>query len=291
MKHRAFLAQLAGRAVLALTLTCTVGQANAAGPVITDLGTLPGGSFSTSGGINAQGQVAGTSASSVGDRAFLYDNGPLQNLGTLGGNRSSAHGIDAASRVVGRARTVQGRFHAFLWDAVAGMVDLGTLPGGTSSTGYSINSGGQIVGESNFLNSPFAFRAFLWTSQGGMVDLGTLSGGSFSVAYSINEAGQVAGEGSLKARNTRREPRVGLSIVDFANPYREAQIRGRVVERRPDARFMAMDRIARKYTGKDFPWRDDAASRVVLVIEVERVRYTVLPFTHTPPVAPPLVAG
>lgn len=93
------------------------------------------------------------------------------------------------------------------------------------------------------------------------------------------------GEGSLKARNTRREPRVGLSIVDFANPYREAQIRGRVVERRPDAGFMAMDRIARKYTGKDFPWRDDPANRVVLVIEVERVRYTVLPFTHTPPVA------
>ena len=95
-----------------------------------------------------------------------------------------------------------------------------------------------------------------------------------------------ADEGSLKARNTGREPRVGLSIVDFANPYREAQIRGRVVERRPDASFMAMDRIARKYTGKDFPWRDDPASRVVLVIEVERVRYTELPFTHTPPGAP-----
>jgi len=91
------------------------------------------------------------------------------------------------------------------------------------------------------------------------------------------------GEGSLKARNTRREPRVGLSIVDFANPYREAQIRGRVVERRADATFMAMDRISRKYTGKDFPWRTDPASRVVLVIEVERVRYAELPFKHTPP--------
>lgn len=203
MKNRAFLAQLAGLVVLALALACAVGQASGAGPTITDLGTLPGGSLSTSGGINAQGQVAGSSASAVGDRAFRYDNGPLQDLGTLGGNRSYAYGIDAAGRVVGRARNVQGRFHAFVWDAVGGMVDLGTLPGGTSSTAYSINGSGQVVGESNFLNSPFAFRGFLWTSQGGMEDLGTLAGGSFSVAYSINESGQVAGEGDDASGNTR----------------------------------------------------------------------------------------
>jgi probable HAF family extracellular repeat protein len=203
MKHRAFLAQLAGLVVLALTLVCAVGQASGAGPTITDLGVLPGGSFSTAGGINAIGQVAGSSASGVGDRAFLYDNGPLLDLGTLGGNRSFAYGIDAASRVVGRARNVQGRFHAFLWDAVGGMVDLGTLPGGTSSTAYSINGSGQVVGESNFLDSPFAFHGFLWTSGGGMVDLGILSGGSFSVAYSINESGQVAGEGDDASGGTR----------------------------------------------------------------------------------------
>ena len=35
------------------------------------------------------------------------------------------------------------------------------------------------------------------------------------------------GEGSLKAKNTRRDPRVALSIVDGTNPYVEAQIRGR----------------------------------------------------------------
>ena len=45
------------------------------------------------------------------------------------------------------------------------------------------------------------------------------------------------GEGSLKAKNTRRDARVGLSIIAMDNPYKEAQIRGRVVERRPDADF------------------------------------------------------
>lgn len=91
------------------------------------------------------------------------------------------------------------------------------------------------------------------------------------------------GEGSLKARNTRRDPRVSLSVVAMDNPYREAQIRGRVVERRPDPRFEIMDRISHKYTGKAFPMRANPEQRVVLVIAVERARYSVLPFTHTPP--------
>ena len=91
------------------------------------------------------------------------------------------------------------------------------------------------------------------------------------------------GEGSLKARNTRRDPRVSLSVVAMDNPYREAQLRGRVVERRPDAKFEVMDRISRKYIGKEFPMRTNPEQRVVLVIEVQRARYTVLPFSHTPP--------
>jgi PPOX class probable F420-dependent enzyme len=89
-------------------------------------------------------------------------------------------------------------------------------------------------------------------------------------------------EGSLKARNTKREARVGLSILAYENPYVEAQLRGRVVERRPDATFEIMDRISHKYTRKPFPFRENPALRVVLVIEVERARFTKLPFTHTP---------
>ena len=90
------------------------------------------------------------------------------------------------------------------------------------------------------------------------------------------------GEGSLKAKNTRRDPRVALSVVDFTNPYEEVQIRGRVVERRPDSEFRGMDQVSHKYTGKPFPFRNPEG-RVALVIEVEKVRYTKLPFEHTPP--------
>lgn len=90
------------------------------------------------------------------------------------------------------------------------------------------------------------------------------------------------GEGSLKATNTRRDPRVALSVVDFANPYEEVQIRGRVVERRPDSDFKYMDAISHKYTGKPFPFRSPEG-RVALVIDAEKVRYTKLPFEHMPP--------
>lgn len=90
------------------------------------------------------------------------------------------------------------------------------------------------------------------------------------------------GEGSLKAKNTKRDARVALSIVDFTNPYEEVQIRGRVVEQRPDSDFKMMDPISHKYTGKPFSFRNPEG-RVALMIEVEKVRYTKLPFEHTPP--------
>jgi len=90
------------------------------------------------------------------------------------------------------------------------------------------------------------------------------------------------GEKSLKAKNTLREPRVALSIVDFHDPYSEAQIRGHVVERRPDPDLKVMDPISHKYTGKAFPFRDPVG-RVALIVEVDKARYAKLPFQHTPP--------
>lgn len=89
------------------------------------------------------------------------------------------------------------------------------------------------------------------------------------------------GEKSLKARNTRRDPRVALSMVDFDNPYEEVQLRGRVIERRPDPDLKIMDPISHKYTGKPFPMRSPEG-RVALIVEVEKERYTKLPFQHTP---------
>ena len=89
-------------------------------------------------------------------------------------------------------------------------------------------------------------------------------------------------ETSLKGKNTKRDPRVAISIVDFTNPYEEVQIRGRVVERRSDPDLKTMDPISHKYTGKPFPMRGPEG-RVALIIDVNKAKYTKLPFQHTPP--------
>lgn len=91
-----------------------------------------------------------------------------------------------------------------------------------------------------------------------------------------------SGESSLKIRNLRRDPRLSLSVVDFHDPYEEVQIRGRVVEFRDDSKFAIMDEISHKYIGKPFPFRNPEG-RVALIIEVQKARYTKLPFQHTPP--------
>ena len=58
------------------------------------------------------------------------------------------------------------------------------------------------------------------------------------------------------------------------NPYKEAQLRGWVIEQRPDPDFAMIDRISRKYTGKPFPFREKPTERLVLIIAVERLRAT-----------------
>jgi PPOX class probable F420-dependent enzyme len=91
--------------------------------------------------------------------------------------------------------------------------------------------------------------------------------------------------GSLKDKNTLREPRVSTSMVDFVDPYSEVQIRGRVVERRPDPELRRYDAMSRKYIGKPWPYRDEK-SPIVLIIEITKARYSKQPFEHRPLVTP-----
>jgi PPOX class probable F420-dependent enzyme len=87
--------------------------------------------------------------------------------------------------------------------------------------------------------------------------------------------------GTRKARNLERDGRVAISLVDHENPYRTAQLRGRVVEKRTgDPAEVVIERIARKFTGEPFPWR--SPNSVLYVVEPERVRFMELPFVHRP---------
>jgi PPOX class probable F420-dependent enzyme len=83
-----------------------------------------------------------------------------------------------------------------------------------------------------------------------------------------------------KAKDMRRDPRVGLSVSDLSNPYRMATIQGRVIEMRRDEGCRYMDPISIKYTGAPFPSR--GPDRVGFVIEAEKARAHTLRFVHNP---------
>jgi PPOX class probable F420-dependent enzyme len=79
--------------------------------------------------------------------------------------------------------------------------------------------------------------------------------------------------GRVKQKNTKRDPRVAIAVLDMSNPYRYAAIRGRVVEQIPGQRAEDhIDKLAKKYLGKDkYPFRQAGEKRVILKIMPERV--------------------
>src|SRR5207244_3013728 len=100
--------------------------------------------------VNATGQVVGASwlAANGAYHGFLYNKGVRTDLGTLGGNYSIAHGINAAGQAVGEASTASGDLHAFLYsDGV--MTDLNDLlPAGSGwvlDAAYGISDIGQVA--------------------------------------------------------------------------------------------------------------------------------------------------
>jgi PPOX class probable F420-dependent enzyme len=77
-------------------------------------------------------------------------------------------------------------------------------------------------------------------------------------------------KGRVKDKNIRRDPRVGLDILDPENPYRHLSIRGRVVEITEKGADEHIDKLAKKYLGQDkYPYRAAGEVRVTYKIEPE----------------------
>jgi probable HAF family extracellular repeat protein len=176
--------------VLSLLGTVAAGQSNY---TVTDLGGLSGSRFANVSAINNLGQVVGTSA----NHAFLWENGAMTDLGTLGGTLSAANAINDRGQIVGESTTASGEKHAFLWEHGV-MKDLGE-PGETS-TAHGINSHGEIVGAISGKN--LRGGAVLWKA-GGRQSLGDLGpSGSGSTALALNDNGEVVGVSSGLASNS-----------------------------------------------------------------------------------------
>lgn len=72
----------------------------------------------------------------------------------------------------------------------------------------------------------------------------------------------------VKQRNVARDPRVAISIADQYNPYEKVAIRGRVISQTTEGADQHIDKLAKKYIGKDkYPWRAKGERRIIMSIE------------------------
>jgi probable HAF family extracellular repeat protein len=206
--------------------------------VMTDLGTLGGpnsnGDFGVPFGPNERGDVVGGAETANPDPLgedfcvffnnltclpFVWKDGVMTPLPTLGGNNGSAGDINNRGQVVGIAEnttpdptclSLAPPFNQFdqiqekpvIWEN-GEIRELPTFPGDPDGGANAINDRGQIVGASgNCSKGPdYALHALLW-QNGALTDLGNLGGTLFSFAGNINNRGQIIGASDLPSDTT-----------------------------------------------------------------------------------------
>ncbi len=153
---------------------------------------------------------------------FLWQEGHMTALATLGGHNGVAKAINNVGVVAGYAENSTPdpncpapqvlQFEPVVWEQ--GVIhELPTFPGDPEGLAYEINNSGQVVGGSgtctsfneNFLYSLLPVHALLW-EKGTVTDLGNLGGktgqAGGNIAYAINDQGQVVGVSDLPGDTT-----------------------------------------------------------------------------------------
>jgi probable HAF family extracellular repeat protein len=151
--------------------------------------------------INNRGQIVG----SRGDRALLWANGRVRDLGNLGGKKTAytspsawATDLNLNGQVVGTSRAAKGTphppYHAFLWEK-GKMTDLGVPKGDMGSEAWGINERGQVLGRSYDKNGKY--HLFVW-DKGRITPLRGLGGTTATFGApqegrgnAINDRGQI----------------------------------------------------------------------------------------------------
>ena len=208
-------------------LTAQVGQKQVHYQLV-DLGTLGGSQGNAYGGVTNRRWVTGDSnlPGDQNEHAFLWRNGKMQDLGTLGGPNSSTASVikNNAGFIMGIAQIAEldpraeywgsGFFcttvncqgfkyldRGFLWKD-GEMTALPTL-GGNNSQAYGVNSRGQVVGLAEKANAAIPacappqlleFQAVVWSPGEDEIQvLPPLPGDAIGAALAINDSGQVVG--------------------------------------------------------------------------------------------------
>lgn len=171
-----------------------------------DIGNL-GSDFTLATDINNSGRAVGfshTGATAVQvasgrafEEAFVYDQGGIRGIGTLGGAASYAYAINDLNQVVGESSTADHRLQAFFYDSSLGMQNIGRP--GLDSYALDINNNSNVVGVE--LDDAGKMHAFLHDDINGLRWLENLispdSGWTtLREADGINNLGQIVGIGT-----------------------------------------------------------------------------------------------
>jgi len=186
------------RFTIVLTLTIFVASLTTAATAevrytVTDLGSVEGFTeWIVPLALNDYGQIVGyIDNGPPGVRhAFSWENGIIQDLGTLGGEDSVAEDINNQGQIAGMAKAEDETRHSVIWQDDI-IQDLGLFDGHENGA-KGINESGQVVGQ--WYNPGGGDYAFFW-DNGAWQDLdswGTLGGTGTSVS-AINDLSQITG--------------------------------------------------------------------------------------------------
>lgn len=229
-----------------------------------DLGTLGGpNSWIHWGGINQRANAVGFAETSTPDpdgedfcffgtgltcRPFLWQDGDMAALPTLGGNNGLASAINSRGQVVGQAETTEvdsgcppyRTAPPVLWQK-GRAEQLPTVEGDPDGIAVGINDPGQVVGFTGTCTA--ALHAVLW-ENGMATELPNLGSTSQNVALAINNRGQIVGNSSPDPTTiyavlwqNGKITKLGTISGDFASNASGINDKGQVVGSSFDANF------------------------------------------------------
>jgi probable HAF family extracellular repeat protein len=135
----------------------------------------------------------------------------VTDLGTFGGDLSSAKAINDSGQVTGQARVSSGADHAFLYTNGT-MMDLGAMPGAGATVGNGINAAGKIAGEAGTDGTLRTAYLHSGGSNGSYQSLSTL-GGASALAMSVNDSDVVTGSSDITGNSVKHAFRYSNGVM------------------------------------------------------------------------------